>query len=67
MELYSITRDIPIIILANKSDLRDKAEITEEDLNEVSNQLQAKCFFTSAKTGDNVETAFREIGNKLIN
>ncbi len=65
-DLFKITEKIPIIILANKADLGDKAEFTIEDLEWVSKKIQAPYFFTSAKTGENVETAFREIGIKFI-
>ena len=66
MELFNIARDIPIIVLANKFDLRDDAEITSEDLKEISSELQVQYFLTSAKTGKNVEMAFVEIGKLLV-
>lgn len=65
-ELYSMTKEIPILILANKNDLQNQAAFSADDLNKVSRQLKAHCFFTSAKTGENVEAAFRKIGTKLI-
>lgn len=64
--IFEIADEIPIIILANKHDLIKIAEFTKDDLDEVTNELQAPCFFTSAKTGENVENAFMEIGKKLI-
>lgn len=65
-ELYGMTREIPIVILANKHDLNDQAEFNLDDLKNASQQLKAQCLFTSAKTGENVETAFRTLGTKLL-
>jgi small GTP-binding protein len=65
-DILSVTQDIPVIILANKYDLKEQAEVTTEDLDIIASQLDAKSFFTSARTGDNVETAFRELGRQLI-
>ena len=65
-ELFDVTKEIPIIILANKIDLQYQAQFTEEDLKLVASQLQAPYLFTSAKTGINVEKAFLEIGRRLI-
>ena len=48
---------IPIILLANKNDLR--AEISEEEVKELSNRCQVeRVIFTSAKTSYHVEEAF---------
>ncbi len=66
VELYNITQKIPIIVLANKIDLNGKAQITKDDLEEASKELRAPYYFTSAKTGENVEKAFRKIGRELI-
>lgn len=64
--LFDVTEEIPIVILANKNDLTDEAEISEEDLMNASKKFKAECYFTSAKTGENVDDAFRKIGGKLI-
>ena len=40
--------------------------ITEDDLKKVAKELDTKFYYTSAKTGENVESAFRAIGKKLI-
>jgi len=66
LDLYNITQEIPIIVLANKADLKNEAEITEDDLKEVTEGLHAPCFFTSAKTGENVEKAFLELSKKML-
>jgi len=65
-QLFKITEKIPIIILVNKNDLQNKVELTSKELKTVSQQLHSPILFTSAKTGENVESAFLEIGKTLI-
>ncbi|MFW9880303.1 MAG: Rab family GTPase [Candidatus Thorarchaeota archaeon] len=55
----------PIILLANKRDLSTK--LGEQEINSLSERINAESvFFTSAKTGENVESAFRMISKKAI-
>lgn len=48
-------------LVANKSDLKDDLEITEEDIAIFANEYQIKSFITSAKDGDFVEEAFKSL------
>lgn len=57
---------IPIVFLANKYDLKDRAEFTEEELKKVAEKYNAKFLFTSAKTGDNVTNAFNLIAKQML-
>lgn len=63
--LHKTVGEVPLIFLANKCDLKDSIEIDEELLKSVAGKYNAKYFFTSAKMGDNVEKAFKELG-KLV-
>ena len=65
-QLFEIAEEIPIIILANKNDLQNRAQLSYKNLDDVSKQLHAPILYTSAKTGENVEHAFLEIGKKLV-
>jgi putative ribosome biogenesis GTPase RsgA len=58
--------DIRMILLANKADLIDKRQITPEQISEVASELGLPHFYTSAKTGNSVEEAFRELGRLLV-
>lgn len=63
--MFEITGKIPVIICANKADLKDEVKIKEEDLAELATSYDAPFLFTSAKSGDNVETAFETIGRMV--
>ncbi len=55
----------PIILLANKSDL--KKELNEKDISLLSERINStSVLLTSAKTGENVEKAFKLISEHAI-
>ena len=57
--------EIPIILIANKNDLNDK--ISENIVKSLGERINAKdVLFTSAKTGENVEKAFKLISELVI-
>jgi small GTP-binding protein len=60
--LKEVTGDIPLLLLANKSDLTGEYEFSETDLQKYSSGLHAPFFMTSAKCGDNVINSFYKIG-----
>ena len=64
--IRDVCGDIPIVVLVNKSDLRDHAQFTSEQAVEVAGRLDAPSFSTSAKSGENVENAFSTLGRRLI-
>ncbi len=63
--VVKVTGKVPVEFLANKADLKDEQVIQEEDLARAASAHGAPFMFTSAKTGENVETAFAELA-KLI-
>lgn len=55
----------PIVLLANKNDL--KKDLSENEIINFGNRINAiSTIFTSAKTGENVETAFKIISEQAI-
>ncbi len=63
--LFDVTDVIPLVIIINKIDLDEETQFTEEQASEEFAAYGAGVFRTSAKTGENVERIFHELG-KLI-
>lgn len=56
---------VPLVFLINKSDLIDIATFDSSEAEAIARKYNAPLYFTSAKTGDNVERSFLELGNTL--
>lgn len=63
--VFKVTGEIPLLFLANKTDLPNKA-FDEKEMKKVASEFNAPYLFTSAKTGKNVENAFITISKLLI-
>ena len=48
-----MVKNIPIVILANKCDLKDKIQVSQDKIEKMAADLNAPFLFTSAKTGEN--------------
>ena len=57
---------VPILIAVNKADLASNARFRERDVAEFAKAYGAEFFLTSAKTGDQVETAFARLGALVV-
>ena len=65
-ELLKITPNISLIFVGNKIDLIDQIEIEKSELEEISKIFHSKVFLTSAKTGENVELVFEDLGRQML-
>lgn len=61
----SVSNNIPIVIVGNKSDLSDVV-IKEKDIKEIAEKYGFHYILTSAKTGENVNDAFIYIAYKFL-
>jgi small GTP-binding protein len=62
-----VAGDVPMVMLANKSDLKAQVQVSESDLELKARRHKASSWhFTSAKTGENVAEAFQAIGASLV-
>ena len=57
---------IPIIIIGNKIDLEDMREISKDVASTFAKENKFKYFETSAKTGEGVDEAFRDLVNQVL-
>ena len=64
--LDAVSRNIPVVIVGNKSDLQDELVITEEEIKIVAKELGFHYILTSALTGENVNEAFLYIAYRFI-
>jgi len=64
--IRSASGDIPILLVANKIDLKDKYAFTIEEFKSFAKERGLPHFFTSAKTKDNVEEVFNEISRLIL-
>lgn len=62
---FDVAGRVPVMFIANKNDLPNKT-FTESELAEVSKWFGAKHYFSSAKTGENIERVFYEISKALV-
>ncbi len=70
-ELQAVSPGASLIVAANKLDLVEPSQassrptLEREQVQEAAARLGAPCYFTSAKTGEEVEALFRHLGRLL--
>jgi len=62
----SVSVDINIILIANKSDLTEELAVSESDIKQVANKFNFHYIITSAKTGENVKEAFYYLAYRFL-
>jgi len=60
------TGKIPMVALVNKADLKERADFTEDDVKDAIGKYGISYYYTSAKTGDNVEKAFGQVCEMML-
>lgn len=58
--------DVPFVVLFNKNDLPESFEITESEIEMLAREHGWKTARTSAKTGEAVEAAFRQLAEMML-
>ncbi len=57
---------IPVYALANKVDIKERRETTEQQATEILRSYECPIMYTSAKTGANVEQAFQGLAKTIV-
>ncbi|MCK4718716.1 MAG: GTP-binding protein [Thermoplasmata archaeon] len=63
--LFDVTGEIPMILVANKSDLADERQCNQEELRRTADMYNADWTITSAKTSENVDRAFETLCRRM--
>ncbi|MEK6851047.1 MAG: Rab family GTPase [Candidatus Thermoplasmatota archaeon] len=63
--VFRTVKPVPIVFAVNKADLEDRTAFGEPEVREAAAAFGAPYYFTSAKTGQQVEIAFRELGSAI--
>ena len=61
--VFRIVGRIPVVVAVNKADLADQATFQEKDVAQFAEAFNSRFLYTSAKTGQGVEQAFRILGD----
>lgn len=64
-QLKKVVNDIPFVIIANKTDLRDMKTVPENRL-PAGYKVKPNFFWGCAKTGDGLQDAFMYLGKQMI-
>lgn len=66
--VFKVVGEIPVVYAINKVDLKDEVMILygDKEISEATRAFEAPYFYTSAKTGDNVEALFRRLGTMIL-
>src|SRR3990170_2634151 len=59
--VFRTVGEVPVVFAINKADLKDQVAFGEEQIKLATEGFDSPFFFTSAKTGENVEALFRAL------
>ena len=65
-DFWSLNPQTPLVVVGNKVDLVEQRAISTPELTAVAAQLGMVCYTSSAKTGENVETLFQTLGQRML-
>ena len=66
--VFNVVGEIPVVYAVNKIDLKDEVMILygDKEIEQAARAFEAPFFYTSAKTGENVEHVFRRLGAMVL-
>ena len=64
--VQDVTGPVPLVLMANKNDLPSLATVTPVEVADRARDFGCPSFPTSAKTGENVEAAFRRLSELIV-
>jgi len=66
--VFEVVGEVPVIYAVNKNDLRFESMVLfgDKEMEQWAKAFNSKYFYTSAKTGENVEKVFKTIGEEIL-
>lgn len=64
--LTDVAGDVPLVFVGNKADLENSAVVRDDDVKSLSSKYDSDAFMASAKTGENVESFFKALAEKIV-
>ncbi len=66
--VFNVVGEIPVVFAINKIDLKDEVMILygDKEIDQAVRAFEAPYYYTSAKTGENVEAVFRRLGTMVL-
>ncbi|MHA1310400.1 MAG: Rab family GTPase [Candidatus Helarchaeota archaeon] len=64
--MVNVGHKIPMILVGNKVDLTEQRMITKSEGEKLAQELRIEFLETSAKTGENIDLAFKNLGKKIL-
>ena len=61
-----VEKDVPVVFIGNKWDLKDAAQFGEDDLKQLADMNNGTYFLTSAKTGEHVNETFTYLAEEIV-
>lgn len=65
-QIRAVNPRAALALAANKLDLAELRAVSEDEVCAMARVLDAPCLFTSAKSGDGVDDAFRDVGRRAL-
>lgn len=65
-QLMEANSHAALVLIGNKTDLHDQAQVSLEDVEKLAQELACPFFMTSAKSGSHVEEAFERLGRLIL-
>jgi small GTP-binding protein len=64
--LFNIVGTVPVLLLLNKRDLDEQVAVKQENFVDLAKKYETTYLLTSAKTGENVDIAFKRLSEMII-
>lgn len=64
--VFQTVSEVPVVFAVNKVDLKPRAAFSDEQVKQATEAFDAPYYYTSAKTGENVEQAFADLSRAIV-